>query len=273
MKNRIKITNSRRGPGPATIDIEGMIGVPEEWQFDEPAARVSTYNKFQKAVSQIAKIRNAEVIVNIRSTGGDVNDALLIYDALESLDAHITTRCWGYVASSATIIAQAASPGGRQISANALYLIHNSTANCEGTTDELRQGSELLEKTDRRIAAIYAEKSGRPLEGFKELMGENGGFGKWLSAAEALEAGLADCIYEFTAVPQNVVVTSDPMSWEQSREIEKLNHKISVLESENAQLRARPTEVKIDEDPSPNAESRRSTNQQAYDADVAGFIR
>ena len=63
-------------------------------------------------------------MVDIRSTGGDVNDALLIHDALCSLDAHITTRCYGYTASAATIIAQAASPGCREISANALYLIH-----------------------------------------------------------------------------------------------------------------------------------------------------
>ena len=53
-----------------------------------------------------------------------MNDALLIHDALTALGAHITTRCYGYTASAATIIAQAASPGCREISANALYLIH-----------------------------------------------------------------------------------------------------------------------------------------------------
>ena len=81
--------------------------------------------------------RRPQIVVDIRSTGGDVNDALLIHDALCSLDAHITTRCYGYTASAATIIAQAASPGCREISANALYLIHTAICAAEGNAAEI----------------------------------------------------------------------------------------------------------------------------------------
>ena len=109
-----------------TIDIEGTIGVPEAWQFDDPAERVATYEAFCDAVRRIGAVEAADVVVNIRSTGGDVNDALLIYEALASLPARITTRCYGYTASAATLVAQAASEGCREISANALYLIHNA---------------------------------------------------------------------------------------------------------------------------------------------------
>ena len=108
MKSEIQIDNNA---GVCQIDIEGTIGVPEEWQFDRPEARVATYEKFRDAVRRIAEIDASEVVVNIRSTGGDVNDALLIYDALAALDAEVTTRCYGYVASAATLIAQAASEG------------------------------------------------------------------------------------------------------------------------------------------------------------------
>ena len=94
------------------------------------SARVSQGE--QEAVRRIAEIDASEVVVNIRSTGGDVNDALLIHDALTALGAHITTRCYGYTASAATIIAQAASPGCREISANALYLIHTAVCATEG---------------------------------------------------------------------------------------------------------------------------------------------
>ena len=87
---------------------------------------MATYERFRDAVRRIAEIEAPEVVVEIRSTGGDVNDALLIHDALRSLGARITTRCYGYTASAATIIAQAASEGRREISANALYLIHDS---------------------------------------------------------------------------------------------------------------------------------------------------
>jgi cell division protein FtsB len=57
----------------------------------------------------------------------------------------------------------------------------------------------------------------------------------------------------------------------QSAELEKLSQSIATLEAENAQLRARPTEVKINEDPSPTSESRRSANYTAYERDLGAF--
>lgn len=190
MLAEIKITNAAKGV--TRLDIEGIIGVPEEWQFDEPEGRVATYRKFRETVGEISKIKSAEVVVDIRSTGGDVGDALLIYDALKALDARITTRCFGYVASAATIIAQAASEGAREISSNSLYLIHNAVSSCEGNADDFSQRQQLLAKTDRRIASIYAVRSQRPVEEFSALMSENNGSGRWLSPEEALAMGLVD---------------------------------------------------------------------------------
>ena len=65
MKSEIQIDNNA---GVCQIDIEGTIGVPEEWQFDRPEARVATYEKFRDAVRRIAEIDASEVVVNIRST-------------------------------------------------------------------------------------------------------------------------------------------------------------------------------------------------------------
>jgi ATP-dependent protease ClpP protease subunit len=322
MRSEIKITNS--GSGVTTVDIEGTIGVPEEWQFEEPAGRIATYEKFQRTLTAIGRIRGGEVVVNIRSTGGDVGDALLIHDALAALKGGfgrsesnggrsegsgndgrgsgndgrnagqagptITTRCFGYVASAATIIAQAASEGRREISANSLYLVHNSVANCEGNAGDFRQNEELLTKTDRRIAAIYAARSGREEEEFLALMAENNGSGRWLSPEEALAAGLADRIVDAAPIdagnnggkgrgglrkksrelPDNSS-RADLLRMQQDVELEKLRHRISTLEGENAQLRARPTETKIKEDPSPTSEGRRSANYTAYERDVEGF--
>lgn len=189
MKSEIRIRNSA---DVCYIDIEGNIGVPEEWQFDDPGARVATYERFRAAAARIAALEAAEVVVSIRSTGGDVNDALLIYDALRALPGRITTRCYGYTASAATLIAQAASEGRREIAAGALYLIHNSECSVEGNVAELEARIGLLRKTDERLAEIYAVRSGRPAAEFAALMTENNGAGRWLSPEEAVAAGLAD---------------------------------------------------------------------------------
>lgn len=191
MNTKIEIRNDA---SLCAIDIEGVIGVTEESQFSKSSQSVATYEKFSEKLAQIRAIEAEEVVVNIRSTGGDVNDALLIYESLTSLNAKIVTRCYGYTASAATIIAQAASEGCREIAASALYLIHRSSSSIEGNATDLAERIALLEKSDERIAALYALRSGLEKDHFVALMSENGGRGRWLSPEEAVEAGLADTI-------------------------------------------------------------------------------
>lgn len=177
----------------AEINIEGVIGIPEYWQFENSEGRVSTFEKFSDALNQIT---TDEIVVNIRSVGGNVGDALLIYDSICALKKRTKTRCYGYTASAATIIAQAASEGCREISANSLYLIHQSSSVFEGNADEVEGAIEILRKTDERIANIYAVRSGKSEESFTTLMAENNGNGRWLSPAETIEHGLTDCIID-----------------------------------------------------------------------------
>ena len=193
MQTKITIRNEAQR---CYIDIEGTIGVSEECQWESADNRVATFERLRQEVKRIAEINADEVIVNIRSTGGDVNDALLIYDALRGIDAHITTRCYGYTASAATIIAQAADEGARELSANSLYLIHSATCSIDGNSHSLASRAELLRKTDERLAELYALHSGGDAEFYASLMAENQGEGRWLTAEEAIEAGLADAIID-----------------------------------------------------------------------------
>ena len=204
-----KITIENTAENVAVIDIEGIIGVAENQQFNETSYSIATYASFKDAIAKIKNDAKQEIIINIRSTGGNVNDALLIYDTLKELDMKITTKCFGYVASAATIIAQAASPGRREISANSLYLIHKAACSTEGNANTIAQTIEMLDKTDKRITAIYADRSGKRETIFEKLMAENNGNGRWLSPEEAIEYGLADKIIAATpinAASRNMVV-------------------------------------------------------------------
>ena len=211
MQSDIQITNRN---DTCFVDIEGVIGVPEEWQFDQPSSRVATYEKFRDSLDRLREIDAPEIVVNIRSTGGDVNDALLIYEALSSLDGHIVTRCYGYTASAATVIAQAASEGCREISAHALYLIHNSICTAEGNAEELATRIDLLRKTDARLAEVYAARSGRTPEEFTLLMAENNGNGRWLSPEETVAAGLADVVTDAAGHPVPSLTRNIARGWE-----------------------------------------------------------
>lgn len=197
MREQIQIKNK---VDCSVIDIEGTIGVDESWQFDNPESRVATYERFKECVARIADIRDSEIRVNIRSTGGDVNDAILIYEALRATGAKVVTCCYGYTASAATIVAQAASEGCRLVAPSSLYLIHNSICATEGNAEELMAEVEMLQQTDRRLAEIYATRSGRSVDDIALLMSDNGGRGRWLSPAEAIAEGLVDGVIEESVV-------------------------------------------------------------------------
>ena len=151
MNSEIKITcDADRS---ATIDIEGRIGVPEQAQEYGSDDAVSTYAAFRHALDRIVALDVRKITVNIRSTGGSVADALLIYDALRASGATVTTRCFGSTASAATVIAQAASEGRREISPTALYLVHRSISTAEGNAVEMQQSVDLFIQPDEVVDA------------------------------------------------------------------------------------------------------------------------
>lgn len=290
MNTTIKIKNEADS---TTIDIEGIIGIAEEWQFENPESRVATYERFKESVSRIADIRGSEIRVNIRSTGGDVNDALLIYEALRATGAVVTTCCYGYTASAATIVAQAASPGRRLIAPSALYLIHNSLCSAEGNAEELEAEVAMLRQTDARLAEIYATRSGRSVEEISALMSESGGRGRWLSPAEAIAEGLVDSLDEQTLVQRAVggvkaLLRTIGLGEGARPEAEDVNYtmrrgvaqpqpqpyplpeaaaKSSLIAFEEAQRSVKPTEVKAVEDPA-MVEMASNPRQAAYESDA-----
>ena len=265
----------------------------EEWQFDEPEERVATYERFREAVRRIGAVEAQRIVVNIRSTGGDVNDALLIHDALKQTGAHVTTRCYGYVASAATIIAQAASEGCREISANALYLIHTSVCATEGNAAELAGKTELLRQTDARIATIYAARSGRPAEEFEALMNENNGNGRWLSPEETVAAGLADRVIDTAERPAASLAKQITRGWRRllagiglrdetpdeadrnilhfgEEEAAAGRQQQSALAAEELRRSVHATRTLPREDPS-CGEAARTANERAYQEDARQF--
>lgn len=256
MKSDIQIRNSA---DVCYIDIEGTIGVPEQWQFASPDDRVATYEKFRDAVARIA-----------------------------ALDAEVTTRCYGYVASAATLIAQAASEGRREISAGALYLVHAAACAAEGNAAELEARAELLRKTDERLAALYARRSGRPQEEFAQRMAENNGNGRWLAPEEAVAAGLADKVVEAAEPPASSLARNIARGWERllaniglrpgpalptDRNVLHFDGEVQALRSrsavaaDEARRQAAPTSTQPREDPS-CGDTVRSANERAYAEDA-----
>jgi len=173
------------------IDIDGYIG----WDpYDSPEDQVRTKDKMNAELKKIAKLQVETILVNINSFGGDVNHGISIHDLLAENKAKVITKVNGMTASSATIIAMSGDE--RHMSDNALYLVHNATSFGWGDKNDAKTLSEALIKVDDRIANISSKVTGKSKDEILDLMNEDKGLGKWLTADEAKGYGFITDVFE-----------------------------------------------------------------------------
>lgn len=128
--------------------------------------------------------------VHLNCPGGDVFEAVAIYNALAQRPGTVSVYIDGLAASAASFIAQAASPGRLVIAENASMMIHDAFGMGIGNAADMRQLADLLDAQSENIASIYAKRSGRPAAGFRDAMRAE----TWYVGPAAVAAGLADAV-------------------------------------------------------------------------------
>jgi ATP-dependent Clp endopeptidase proteolytic subunit ClpP len=162
-------------PGTSTIAIRGDIG---EWGI--------TAADF---IADLKSLGDADQItLSINSRGGEVEEALDIYDALKQHPAKITVRVTGLAASAASIIAMA----GDQIimPANTLMMVHNPWTIVAGDAADLRQAADNLDKATNSLIETYKARTGLDVESIKSLLNAE----TYMTAKEAVDLGFADVV-------------------------------------------------------------------------------
>lgn len=188
--SKIKMQSQINGDT-AEITIEGEIGWGE-WDGEKWVDNTSA--SIRRQLEQLMNADVSNIVVNIHSLGGYVDDALAIHDALAMHPATVETRVTGFTASAATIIAQAGSK--RTISANAMYLVHEAWGWAMGTQNEMMESVEMLDTLNDKMADLYARRAGGKKEDYRNIMAEANGNGKWMSAERAKELGFVDEVIE-----------------------------------------------------------------------------
>lgn len=147
--------------------------------------------------TDLENITSAEIEVQINSPGGGVFDGIAIYNSLRNHPATVTTRVDALAASIASVIVQA---GDRRVMQPAAQMmIHNAHGLVVGDNRVHQDMADLLRQQDSVIAGIYASRSGRDADAFRELMNAE----TWLTAERAVAEGLADEVVDATT-PANV---------------------------------------------------------------------
>lgn len=142
-----------------------------------------TFKDFKNDVSQI---KSDTIVVNISSYGGDLFEALNIYDFIKNLNKKVITNVIGSSASAATIISMAGDE--RYITKNSRYLIHKPIVGLQGNSDNFRKVLSELEELDKQLIDIYVEKTNLNEDEILSLMIEE----KFITAKEAIEYGFID---------------------------------------------------------------------------------
>ena len=142
----------------------------------------------QEVVSALSSVKRdiRNVTIRVNSRGGDLGEALGIYNYLKSLNVSKTAYIDGVAMSSGTIIALA---GDKVIMPeDAVMMIHNPWTYCEGEADDMRSMAESLDKWRDICVNIYMKKTGLSREEIIEMMDKQ----TEMTGTEALMKGFVD---------------------------------------------------------------------------------
>ena len=192
----------------------------------------------QVIIDAIDSGEDIELIIS--SYGGDLDHALAVYKLLKPISDKITAKVIGKVASAATVILLAADK--RIADQDAELLIHFPSTELRGTADELEETAMELRKYEGKLKEIYSG-----IAGAETLLKEE----RWLTAKEALEAGLITEIEQTTplsALKRALVLNS--INKQKTQKTENLTIKnvtnmeeVEVLKQEIEQLKADKAEL------------------------------
>lgn len=141
-------------------------------------------------VEALRAVATPAIDLHINSPGGSVFDGVAIYNALSQHPATVHAYVDGLAASAASFIAQAAD----EITMNpgSMMMVHDAIGMTWGNALDHTTMAALLAQVSDSIADLYAARAGGDAAAWRAVMENNGGEGKWYTAREAVEAGLAD---------------------------------------------------------------------------------
>lgn len=154
----------------------------------------------KSVIDQLAKFgATSDVTVRINSPGGSVTEGQAIYNALLRHKGDVTVEIDSLAASMGSYIAMAGTT--IRIAENAMMMVHNPWSIAIGNAKQMRETADVLDKFQSQLVQTYAARSKQSDEDVAAMMDAE----TWLTAAEAIEKGLADELGQTLNVSNSVV--------------------------------------------------------------------
>jgi len=133
-----------------------------------------------------------DIHLYINSPGGSVSAGLAIYDAMQYVEADVSTTCMGMAASMAAVLLTAGAKGKRSALPNARIMIHQPMGGTQGQATNIEIYAKEILLMRERLNEILAKHTGQPVK--KVAKDTDRDF--FMSSQEALEYGIVDKVIE-----------------------------------------------------------------------------
>lgn len=171
----------RDSPCWRVANVEGET--PRLYVYDVIGGWDMDASEFVKAVHAL----EADAVdLHINSPGGFVYDAVAMFEALDQHDAEVRVHIDGLAASAASFLAM--SGASIDIARGGRMMIHDAQMLAFGSPADIREAADLGDAVSDDIAGYYAARAGGKPADWRAKMTAT----TWYSAAEAVEAKLAD---------------------------------------------------------------------------------
>ena len=138
--------------------------------------------------SALRKADGADVKVLINSPGGDLVEAIAIYNLLSEYSGKVDIKILSIAASAASVIAMAGDS--IEVMTGAHIMVHNTWSIVVGNRHDMLQAAEMLEGFDTEMVGIYAKRSGLSVAEVMELVDKS----SYLNGEAAVSYGFADSV-------------------------------------------------------------------------------
>lgn len=149
-------------------------------------------NMANLAVAQMifleAEDPDKDIFLYINSPGGSVTAGMAIYDTMQHIKCDVSTICIGFAASMAAFLLVAGTKGKRKVLPNSEVMIHQPSGGARGQATDVAIHAEHIIKTKKKMNAIFAARTGQPIEKVEADMERD----NFMSAEEALAYGVID---------------------------------------------------------------------------------
>ena len=171
---------------------------------EDPGVDYKMAANFYKNIRLLDTINKDPILIHMHSIGGNWNDGIAIFDAIQICSSHVTIIAYGQAESMSSIVLQAADQ--RVMMPNSYFMCHFGSSGYSGNYLDVQKGAAFEKRVTDTMLDIYTdaaiegkyfkEQYTEPtLDKVKNYLKRKLKDGDWyLDANEAVFYGFADCV-------------------------------------------------------------------------------